>query len=112
MVSTLDDLHVWAQALATGALISPALQAQRLQMTPQSDHTYGLAILNGFVLPRGYVGHGGDSFGYATVMVYQPATRATIVALMYFDPVPAKHGPVVALFNKLAGVLHGLHIVE
>jgi hypothetical protein len=80
-------------------------------MTPQSGHTYGMAILNGFVLPRGYLGHGGDSLGYATVMLYQPATRATIVVLMNFDPVPANHGPVVALFDKLAGVLHGLGIV-
>jgi D-alanyl-D-alanine carboxypeptidase len=113
MVSTLDDLHVWARALATGALISPKLQAQRLQMTPQSDHTYGLAIFDGFGgLTRGYVGHGGDALGYATIMLYQPATRATIVVLMNFDPVPENHGPVVALFNKLAGVLHGLHMVE
>jgi D-alanyl-D-alanine carboxypeptidase len=113
MVSTLDDLHVWAQALATGALLSPTLQAQRLQMTPQSGHTYGMAIFDGFGgLPRGYVGHGGDSLGYCTIMLYQPATRATIVVLMNFDPVPADHGPAVALFDKLAGVLHGLGIVE
>jgi hypothetical protein len=25
MISTLDDLHAWAQALGTGRLISPAL---------------------------------------------------------------------------------------
>jgi D-alanyl-D-alanine carboxypeptidase len=106
MVSTLDDLHVWAQALATGALLSPTLQAQRLQMTPQSGHTYGMAIFDGFAgLTRGYVGHGGDATGYATIMLYQSATRTTIVVLMNFDPVPANHGPIVALFDKLAAVL-------
>jgi D-alanyl-D-alanine carboxypeptidase len=73
MISTLADLHIWAPALITGSLLSPQLQAQRLQMTPQSGHTYGMAILNGFVLPGGYIAHGGDSLGYATVMVYQPA---------------------------------------
>jgi D-alanyl-D-alanine carboxypeptidase len=112
MVSTLDDLHVWAQALATGALLSPRLQAQRLQMTPQSGHTYGLAILDGFAgLTPGWVGHGGDFAGYATIMLYQPATRTTIVVLQNFDPVPAQHGPVVALFDRLAGVLHGRGLV-
>src|SRR5438477_6834866 len=30
MISTLADLHTWAQALATGRLLSPALQKQRL----------------------------------------------------------------------------------
>lgn len=113
MVSTLDDLHLWAQALATGALISPTLQAQRLQMTPQSGYTYGMAIFDGFGgLTPGYIGHGGDFAGYATIMLYQPATRATIVALMNFDPVPDNHGPAVALFNRLAGVLHGVNIVD
>jgi len=112
MVSTLADLHVWAQALATGALLSPTLQAQRLRMTPQSDHTYGLAIFDGFGgLTPGYVGHGGDATGYTTIMLYQPATRTTMVVLMNFDPVPENHGPAVALFNKLAGVLHGRGIV-
>jgi D-alanyl-D-alanine carboxypeptidase len=112
MVSTLDDLHVWAQALATGALISPTLQAQRLQMTEQSEHTYGMAIFDGFSgLTKGYVGHGGDATGYATIMLYQPATRATIVVLMNFNPVPSDHGPAVTLFDKLAEVLHGLGIV-
>ena len=53
MISTLADLHVWAQALVTGSLLSPTLQAERLQMTPQSGHTYGMAILNGFVQPSG-----------------------------------------------------------
>lgn len=113
MVSTLDDLHVWARALATGALLSPTLQAQRLRMTPQSGYTYGMAIFDGFGgLARGYVGHGGDFAGYVTIMLYQPATRATIIVLMNFDPVPDNHGPAVALFNKLAGVLHGLKMVK
>jgi D-alanyl-D-alanine carboxypeptidase len=104
-VSTLDDQHVWAQALATGALLSPRLQAQHLQMTPQSGRTYGMAILNGFVLPRGYLGHGGDFPGYCTVMVYRPESRATIVVIVNFDPVPGIHGgPACDLFSKLVAV--------
>jgi D-alanyl-D-alanine carboxypeptidase len=50
MISTLDDMHVWAPALATGKLLSPAMQQQRLQMVgppalPPQDG-YGLGIFN------------------------------------------------------------------
>jgi len=31
MISTLEDLHTWAPAVATGKLLSPAMQQQRLQ---------------------------------------------------------------------------------
>ena len=34
MISTLDDLHTWAQALGTGRLIGSALQRQRLTGNP------------------------------------------------------------------------------
>ena len=30
MISTLEDLRVWAKVLATGSLLSPATQAERL----------------------------------------------------------------------------------
>jgi D-alanyl-D-alanine carboxypeptidase len=30
MISTLDDLRIWATALATGTLLSPATQTRRL----------------------------------------------------------------------------------
>jgi D-alanyl-D-alanine carboxypeptidase len=46
MISTLDDMHIWAPALATGALLSPAMQAQRLQTLSMPGQppgeTYGL----------------------------------------------------------------------
>ena len=31
MISTLEDMHIWAPALATGKLLGPAMQAQRLE---------------------------------------------------------------------------------
>jgi hypothetical protein len=77
-----------------------------------SHPLYCLAILNGFVLPRGFLGHGGDFAGYATVMVYQPGSRATIVVIVNIDPVPGERGgAATALFDKLVGVLHGLRTV-
>src|SRR5918911_4571844 len=36
VISTLADLHTWVQGLATGRLLSPALQKQRLTLSPPS----------------------------------------------------------------------------
>ena len=33
MVSNLEDLHTWVRALATGSLLSPEMQAERLRWT-------------------------------------------------------------------------------
>jgi hypothetical protein len=34
MISTVADLQVWARASAAGALLSPSMQRQRLQLVP------------------------------------------------------------------------------
>jgi len=80
MVSTLDDLRIWAKALATGTLLTPALQAERLtfhQFTNMKRASYGLGILNF----SGFIGHYGMIFGYTTAMFYLPETGATIIVL-------------------------------
>jgi len=74
MVSTLDDLRVWAQALATGTLLSPKLQEQRLQWTAQSQlyrYPYGLAVQQNLDV----IGDGGTFPGYAVEMWYSPDLR-------------------------------------
>jgi len=80
MQSTLRDLHKWARVLATGTLLSPALQAQRLQTMPfpnpgPVDVSYGLGI---FKLDN-LLGHNGAGVGYSSAMFYLPSKRATIV---------------------------------
>ena len=81
MQSTLGDLRKWAKALATGRLLSPALQAQRLQTVPfpnpgsPVDISYGLGI---FKLDD-LIGHNGAVIGYSTAMFYLPSKKATIV---------------------------------
>jgi D-alanyl-D-alanine carboxypeptidase len=80
MQSTLRDLHKWARVLATGTLLSPALQAQRLQTVPfpnpgPVDVSYGLGI---FKLDN-LLGHNGAGVGYSSAMFYLPSKRATIV---------------------------------
>jgi D-alanyl-D-alanine carboxypeptidase len=85
MISTLDDMHIWAPALATGKLLTPEMQAQRLQtvgapgLPPQDG--YGLGIFN----LGGWIGHNGSLPGYQTVSVYLPQTKTTMVILINTD---------------------------
>ncbi|MFI1832001.1 serine hydrolase domain-containing protein [Streptomyces olivaceoviridis] len=89
MISTLDDLRVWAPTLATGELpgggrlISPAAQKQRLitPATPIPGTGYGLGIFD----VQGWIGHNGSLPGYESLTVYLPATRTTLVVLLNTD---------------------------
>jgi D-alanyl-D-alanine carboxypeptidase len=85
MISNLDDMRIWAGALATGKLLTPQMQAQRLQtvgspgMPPQDG--YGLGIFN----LGGWIGHNGSLPGYQTVVVYLPEKQASLVILTNTD---------------------------
>jgi D-alanyl-D-alanine carboxypeptidase len=85
MISTLDDMRIWAGALATGKLLTPRMQAQRLQtvgspgMPPQDG--YGLGIFN----LGGWIGHNGSLPGYQAVAVYLPQKQTTLVILTNTD---------------------------
>ena len=83
MVSNLHDLRVWSRALATGELLSPAMQAERLQWTPVHggdvlNARYGLGIMS----LAGFVGHNGGMPGYSSIVMYLPEADATIVVLV------------------------------
>jgi D-alanyl-D-alanine carboxypeptidase len=82
MISTLPDLRVWAHVLATGTLLSPETQRQRLQFVDLHAPgtikvSYGLGIGNF----QGFLGHNGAIYGYNTAMFYLPATGATLVVV-------------------------------
>jgi D-alanyl-D-alanine carboxypeptidase len=82
MIATLDDLSVWARVVATGTLLRPETQRERLQFVdthlPSPVKTsYGLGILNF----QGFLGHNGAIYGFNTEMFYLPQTRATIVVV-------------------------------
>ena len=80
MQSTLGDLRKWVKALATGRLLSPSLQDQRLQFQSFGipgpvDLSYGLGI---FKLGN-LIGHNGAAIGYSSAGFYLPSKGATIV---------------------------------
>ncbi|GLW46841.1 beta-lactamase [Streptomyces sp. NBRC 14336] len=83
MISNLHDLRRWARVVATGTLLSPRTQAERLKMLPTGvpGTGYGLGIFES----GGWIGHNGSIPGYETVTVYLPSKRATLVLMMNTD---------------------------
>ena len=85
MISTLDDMKIWAPALATGKLLTRQMQAQRLQTvtTPGMPATdgYGVGLFN----LAGWIGHNGSLPGYQAVVVYLPQKQTSLVILTNTD---------------------------
>jgi D-alanyl-D-alanine carboxypeptidase len=82
MISTLDDMRVWARDFAVGNLISPPMKRERDQFFPapaEGDGAqYGLAIEN----QNGWIGHNGNLMSYMAYPYYLPAERITLVVLI------------------------------
>lgn len=74
MISKLRDLRRWAEVVATGTLLSPRTQAERLRMLPTGfpGTDYGLGIFE----TGGWIGHNGSIPGYQSVTVHLPEHRA------------------------------------
>ena len=110
MISTLDDMRIWAPALATGKLLTPQMQTQRLQtvgqpgMPPQDG--YGLGIFN----LGGWIGHNGSLPGYQTVAVYLPHKQTTLVILINTDIEYQGGEPGTALATAITKELTPDHI--
>ncbi|WP_406014396.1 beta-lactamase family protein [Streptomyces sp. NBC_00984] len=82
-ISDQRDLRTWARVLATGTLLSPATQAERLKTEPSNlpDTGYGLGRFNA----HGWIGHNGSLPGYEALVVYLPESKATLVVLLNTD---------------------------
>ena len=74
MISTIDELHVWSKALATGSLISEEMKHE--QHTWVQGYGLGMFELNG------WIGHNGSIPGYFTFMLYHPELNASYVLLL------------------------------
>jgi D-alanyl-D-alanine carboxypeptidase len=97
MISTLGDLRSWARDVATGRLLTPAPQRQRLRFnaTGARHVGYGLALSNS----NGWLGHTGGVPGYQSLTIYLPSARATVVALINTNINPP--GARTPLVNRL-----------
>jgi D-alanyl-D-alanine carboxypeptidase len=100
VISTLDDMRTWARALATGTLLEPETQAQRLEtVTPPGFNPaagYGLGLFD----VDGWIGHNGSLPGYQTLVVYLPQDDLTLVVLLNTDEsVPGSGEPPSSAFG-------------
>jgi D-alanyl-D-alanine carboxypeptidase len=84
MISNLDDLQVWAEALATGQLISKKMHEESMNWVEMPDFPgvtyYGLGITD----IAGFVGHSGLDPGYNSAMYYLPDQDATIIVIFNY----------------------------
>ncbi|APE26541.1 MULTISPECIES: serine hydrolase domain-containing protein [Streptomyces] len=103
MISDLHDLRRWAKVVATGELLSPETQAQRLKMLPTGfpGTSYGLGILNS----DGWIGHNGSIPGYETVTVYLPSKKATLVLIINTDSLVGGQEPSTLLARAITQVV-------
>lgn len=95
-ISTLQDLRVWVKALATGELLSPETQRERLTYVspaPSPEVNYGLAVADF----AGFIGHDGQIPGYNSFMGYNPETGATIVVLTNLYSAPDGNAPATEI---------------
>jgi D-alanyl-D-alanine carboxypeptidase len=93
-------------ALATGALLSPELQAQRLRIIPEPwrapDFGYGMGVFT----VAGWIGHNGSVPGYQTVAIYLPERETTLVVMINTDiAVPGGGDPSAALATAITSVI-------
>ncbi|MET8453898.1 serine hydrolase domain-containing protein [Streptomyces sp. NPDC005209] len=116
MISTLDDLRVWAPTVATGRLpdgnflISPATQKQRLTTPPTSipGAGYGLGIFN----VQGWIGHNGSLPGYESLTIYLPSARATLVVLLNTDISHKGQEPSTLLGDAITSIVSPDHVFD
>jgi len=81
IISTLQDLLVYDQAVATGqGILSPATQTQRLDSFP-APAGYGLAL--GCI--DGWIGHTGELPGFNTALYYDTTSATSVVVLVNSD---------------------------
>lgn len=110
IVSDLRDLKHWAEDVATGTLLSPATQAQRLKMLPTGipGADYGLGIFN----IGGWIGHNGSLPGYESLTIYLPEERATLVLLLNSDIIAQNSEPSTLVGKAVTSIVTPDHIYD
>ena len=107
MISTLDDMRIWARALAAGELLTPETQRKRLDttvpMNPDGSASYGLGVFT----DDGWIGHSSVIFSYQTVVLYLPPMQTTLVFFINTD-VPHEAGTNLA--RAITGIVSPDHV--
>jgi D-alanyl-D-alanine carboxypeptidase len=103
MVSTLDDLHMWAVALGTGQLLKPDVwQQAHADPVPLNSRAFpGMRYGLGFMKTGDFIGHQGNWIGYDSATYYSPSLQTTI-SVMDNGAVSAEHDSATGLVEQLA----------
>jgi D-alanyl-D-alanine carboxypeptidase len=107
MISTIDDMRVWGTALATGALLTPETQAERLDGWPLEVGPPYDAYALGIGETDGWWGHNGEGLGFTAAVFHDPDTEATIAVFMNTSNTASGDHPADQLFRRLATVVEG-----
>ena len=119
MISRLEDLKKWGEALGSGTLLTSELQAVRInslspivydpcddddpdrpkRSCPEYDE-YGLGIGE----LSGWIGHTGEYVGYTSLVMYEPESGSVVVIIANRFGVGA-HVPT-AIFREFADILN------
>jgi D-alanyl-D-alanine carboxypeptidase len=91
---------LWARALATGELLDPEMQAQRLTFYPTGDpHArYGLGIVD----INGLVGHNGEISGFMSQAARRASDGTVIVVLSNLMIAPDLTEPATAISELIS----------
>ncbi|MFJ3584713.1 serine hydrolase domain-containing protein [Streptomyces sp. NPDC090127] len=108
VISNLQDLRSWSRTLATGTLLTPETQAERLDTQPIGipNASYGLGIFD----VNGWIGHDGSTLGYESLVVYLPEARASLVILLNTDVLTEGKEPSAFLGQAVTRVVTPDHI--
>ena len=102
MISTLNDLKTWAEAIGNGKVLSKAMHAEQIKLSAPNTSSYGLGLMGG---PK-FFGHSGEVPGYNSSMYYFPGTKATSITLINRYPSKIEGAADVingALINTMMG---------
>ncbi|MEW2412655.1 serine hydrolase domain-containing protein [Streptomyces sp. NPDC046866] len=109
MISDLPDLRRWAKVLATGELLKPATQAERLKFESADnspDTGYGLGIFT----DGGWIGHNGSLPGYEVVAMYLPQAKATMVVMLNTDIAAEGEEPSTLFGRAITQIVSPEHV--
>ena len=105
LVSTMDDLEKWNQALMSGKIVSPADYARMstsVMTTEKGSADYGLGLFVDTVDGQPRVGHTGGSFGFTTANEYFPKQGVRIIAFTNNGDNPEPGEMITtAIYNEL-----------